>query len=82
MSRYNFCDILCPIKLEDKMIKLSKSSQTGRSMIEAIGYISVMIMISVSVAAAVNRGYYKYRVSRINQELSDLKGYQSTLCRG
>ena len=55
------------------MIKLSKSSQTGRSMIEAIGYISVMIMLSVSVAAAVNRGYYKYRVSRINQELSDLK---------
>ncbi|MDY4885894.1 MAG: type 4 pilus major pilin [Alphaproteobacteria bacterium] len=55
------------------MLKLSKSNQSGRSMIEAIGYISVLIMISVSVAAAVSRGYYKYRVSRINQELSDLK---------
>lgn len=55
------------------MKSLFKSNQSGRSMIEAIGYISVMIMISVSVAAAVNSGYYKYRMSRINSELSDLK---------
>ena len=55
------------------MKKLYKSNQIGRSMIEAIGYISVMIMITVSIAAAVNSGYYKYRMSRINQELTDLK---------
>ncbi len=55
------------------MKRFSKINEVGRSMIEAIGYISVMVTISVSVAAAVNSGYYKYRLSRINSELTDLK---------
>lgn len=55
------------------MIKLSKSCQSGRTMIETIAYISVLITITISVAAAVNRGYHKYRLGRINQELTDLK---------
>lgn len=55
------------------MSGISKICQNGRSMIEAIGYISVLIMISVSISAAVNSGFYKYRQGRINQELTDLK---------
>lgn len=55
------------------MKKNSKINEAGRSMIEAIGYISIMITIGVSMAAAVNSGYYKFRLSRINQELTDLK---------
>lgn len=55
------------------MKKILHSEQKGRSMIEALGYISVMIMITVSVAAAVNSGYYKFRLGRINQQLTDLK---------
>lgn len=50
-----------------------KFNEAGRSMIEAIGYISVMITITVAAAAAVNSGYYKFRLSRINQQLTDLK---------
>ena len=55
------------------MKKKSRINEAGRSMIEAIGYISVMITIGVAMAAAVNSGYYKFRLSRINQELTDLK---------
>ena len=55
------------------MKKFSRINEAGRSMIEAIGYISVMITIGVAMAAAVNSGYYKFRLSRINQELTDLK---------
>ncbi len=55
------------------MKKLSKINEAGRSMIEAIGYISILITVSVSITAAINSGYYKFRLSRINQELTDLK---------
>ncbi len=55
------------------MYKKVSTDQNGRSMIEAIGYISILIMVSVSVAMAVNSGYFKYRQSRINQQLTDLK---------
>lgn len=55
------------------MKRLLKSEQSGRSMIEAIGYISVMIMIGVSAAAAVNSGYYRYRLGRITQQITDLQ---------
>ena len=55
------------------MKRFLHSNQSGRSMIEALGYISIMIMISTAVASAVNSGYYKYRMSRINGELTDLK---------
>ncbi len=55
----------------------TKTNESGRSMIEALGYISVMIAVSIAVAAAVNSGYYKFRLSRINQELTDLKKFIS-----
>lgn len=54
-------------------MKRFKSDQIGRTMVEAMGYISVMIMITVSVAAAINRGYFKFRLGRVNQEITDLK---------
>lgn len=55
------------------MAKSFKSEQSGRSMIEALGYISVMMMITISVAASVNSGYYKFKLGRVNQEIVDLK---------
>ncbi len=55
------------------MKKTSLQSQSGRSMIETIGYISVMITVTISIAAAVNSGYFRFRLGRINQELTDLK---------
>ena len=54
------------------MKKKILKEQSGRSMIEAIGYISIMIMLTVSITAAVNSGYFKFRLGRIHQELMDL----------
>lgn len=50
-----------------------KSEQSGRSMMEALGYISITIMVSIAAAAAVNSGWYKFRLGRANQQLTDLK---------
>ena len=55
------------------MKKILLKEQSGRSMIEAIGYISIMIMLTVSITAAVNTGYFRFRLGRIHQELMDLK---------
>ncbi len=55
------------------MIKKHLIGQAGRSMIEAIGYISIMITITVSLTAAVNSGYHRFRLGRINQQVVDLK---------
>lgn len=55
------------------MKKWFKSAQSGRSMIEAIGYISILVMITSGIAATISSGYYKYRMGRINQQLTDLK---------
>lgn len=54
-------------------MKKFKSAQSGRTMIETIGYISILVMITSGVAATVSSGYYKYRMGRINQQLTDLK---------
>ncbi len=55
-------------------MKVQKSShQEGRTIVETLGYIMVMIAVTVSFAAAVSRGYYRYESSAIQQELSDLK---------
>lgn len=48
-------------------------NQGGRSMIEAIGYIMIMILVTVAATAVVNSGLYRYRLGNINQELTDLK---------
>ena len=42
-------------------------------MIEAIGYISVMITLTIALTAAVNSGYARFRLGRINQQIVDLK---------
>lgn len=55
------------------MLKLTKFCERGRSMIEMIGYLSVMSALTVSIAAAVSTGYNKYRMGRVNQELTDLQ---------
>ena len=49
------------------------SEQSGRSMIEALGYISVMIMLTIALTASVNSGMNRFKLGRINQELVDLK---------
>ena len=49
------------------------SSQSGRTMLEALGYIMIMIMITFAAASLVNSGLGKFRMSRIHQELTDLK---------
>ena len=49
------------------------SSQSGRSMFEALGYIMIMILVTYAATAMVNTGLGKYRMSRIHQELTDLK---------
>ena len=55
------------------MIKKFLSEQSGRTMIEAIGYISIMITITVALTTAVNTGYNRFRLGRVNQQLVDLK---------
>ncbi len=55
-------------------MKMKKSSnQAGRSMMETIGYIGILILVTVSLTAAVNTGFNKFKLGRINQELVDLK---------
>ena len=48
-------------------------NEAGRTMIETIGYIMVMITLTVTVAMVVNSGYHKYECSVIQQQLVDLK---------
>lgn len=48
-------------------------NQSGRSMLEALGYIMIMIMVTFAAASLVNSGLGKFRMSRIHQELMDLK---------
>lgn len=50
-----------------------KSEQSGRTFVETIAYIMVMITITVTFAAAVSRGYYKYESSLVQQQLMELK---------
>ena len=54
-------------------MKKKGSEQSGRTMFEAMGYISIGIMLSVSIATAVNSGYFRFRIGRMHQELMDLK---------
>ena len=55
------------------MLKKFLQEQSGRTMLEAIGYISVMIAVTIALTAAVNSGYDRFRTGRINQQLVDLK---------
>ena len=59
------------------MIK-NKNNEQGRTIVETLAYIMVMITITVGFAALVNRGYYKYESSAIQQQLTDLKKTIST----
>jgi len=55
------------------MVKIKKSHEQGRTIVETLAYIMVMIAVTVGVAALVSQGYYKYESSSIQQELNDLK---------
>ena len=50
------------------------SNESGRNMFEAIAYIMIMILVTMSAAALVNSGLGKFRIGKVNQELMDLKG--------
>ena len=49
------------------------SHQSGRTFVETLGYIAIMIALTVGFAAIANRTYYKYESSKVQQELVDLK---------
>ena len=55
------------------MLKKIKIEQSGRTIVEMLAYISLMITITASFATLVGRGYHQYESSLIQQELVDLK---------
>ncbi|MBQ7659159.1 MAG: hypothetical protein IJS26_00240 [Alphaproteobacteria bacterium] len=50
-----------------------KSNQNGRTIVELIAYIVVMVAITASVAQIVAQGLHKYESSAVLQQLLDLK---------
>lgn len=48
------------------------SAQEGRTFIETLAYIMIMITITAGIATMVGRGYYRYECSAIQQDLVDL----------
>jgi len=48
------------------------SAQEGRTIIETLAYIMVMISVTAGIATVVSRGYYRYECSAIQQDLVDL----------
>ncbi len=55
------------------MSKKNYICQCGRTFIETMGYIMVMTAVTVVIASTVSNMYYKYEISEINEELSELK---------
>ncbi|MBQ9034707.1 MAG: hypothetical protein IJ099_01940 [Alphaproteobacteria bacterium] len=49
-----------------------KNEQSGRSMIEMMGYIAVVMSITVSVGYLVSKAYGDYKFSKASLQLSDL----------
>lgn len=49
------------------------SNQSGRTIMEMIAYIMIMVSLTVAVAALAHTGYHRYECSVIQQELTDLK---------
>jgi len=55
-------------------MKYSKHSmQEGRTFIETLGYIAVMIALTVGFAALVSQIFYRYEASEVQQQLFELK---------
>ena len=48
------------------------SAEQGRTIIETLAYIMIMITITASIATVVSRGYYRYECSAIQEDLADL----------
>ena len=55
------------------MQRFLHQNQSGRTMFEAISYIMIMILVTMAAAGLVNSVLGKYRMGRINQEITDLK---------
>ena len=55
------------------MLKTRCSDERGRTFVEVLSYIMIMISITAGMGAAVSRGYYKYEASEVQQQLVDLK---------
>lgn len=54
------------------MIKFKHSAQEGRTFIETLAYIMIMITITAGIASVVSRSYYRYECSAVQQDLIDL----------
>ena len=54
------------------MYQTKHSDQEGRTIIETLAYIMIMITLIASIATIVSRGYYRYECSSIQQDLVDL----------
>jgi len=54
------------------MLKLKHSAQEGRTFIETLAYIMIMITVTASIASVVSRSYYRYECSAVQQDLTDL----------
>lgn len=54
------------------MMTHKHSAQEGRTIIETLAYIMVMITITAGIATMIGRGYYRYECSAIQQDLVDL----------
>lgn len=54
------------------MYQAKHSDQNGRTIVETLAYIMIMITLIASIATIVSRGYYRYECSAIQQDLVDL----------
>ena len=55
------------------MITAQHSSQEGRTIVEMLAYIMVMITITAGIAMLISKGYYRYECSSIQQDLVDFQ---------
>ena len=54
------------------MINTKHSAQEGRTIIETLAYIMIMITVTAGIASVVSRSYYRYECSAVQQDLVDL----------
>ncbi len=50
-----------------------KNNQSGRTIMEMIAYIMIMVTLTAAIASMVHTGIHRYECSQIQQELADLK---------
>lgn len=50
-----------------------KNSQAGRTMIEVIGVLAIISTVTISIAKVVNSAHNRYLISRVTQQIGDLR---------